>query len=56
MLGMVQQPRFACQGVKIYSWANFLKLGEGKPVDPVPPKASDPATYMYTSGTTGERP
>lgn len=42
------------QGVKVLQWEDFLK--EGATISqPVPPKASDPATIMYTSGTTGER-
>ena len=34
-------------------WNAFLELGRGKPTEPVPPKPDDPATIMYTSGTTG---
>ena len=37
----------------MHSWEDFLKLGEANPTEPTPPKASDPATIMYTSGTTG---
>ena len=44
---------WALQGIDIYPWGEFLKLGESKPVDPFPPKAEDAATIMYTSGTTG---
>lgn len=41
------------QGVKVLQWEDFLK--EGATISqPVPPKASDPATIMYTSGTTGQ--
>jgi long-chain acyl-CoA synthetase len=41
------------EGVDVYSWDEFLKLGTSKPVEPVPPKSDSPATIMYTSGTTG---
>ncbi len=41
------------QGIKVYEWAAFNKLGANKPVEAVPPKTDDPATIMYTSGTTG---
>jgi acyl-CoA synthetase (AMP-forming)/AMP-acid ligase II len=44
------------QGIKVYSWDDFYALGEGKPCQPVPPKPEDPATIMYTSGTTGGGP
>lgn len=40
-------------GVAVYSWDEFLTLGEGKPVEPVPPKPEDVCSIMYTSGTTG---
>jgi long-chain acyl-CoA synthetase len=41
------------EGVKVYSFSDFEKLGEGKPAKPTPPKPEDPACIMYTSGTTG---
>lgn len=41
------------QGIDVHSWDSFHELGKGKPAEPVPPKADDPATIMYTSGTTG---
>ncbi|KAF5197637.1 Long chain acyl-coa synthetase [Thalictrum thalictroides] len=41
-------------GIVIYSWDEFLQLGEGKHFDlPVTTK-SDICTIMYTSGTTGD--
>ncbi|KAI3429472.1 hypothetical protein D9Q98_005564 [Chlorella vulgaris] len=41
-------------GAKVYSWAEFLQLGRDNPAQPVPPKAEDLCTIMYTSGTTGD--
>ena len=41
------------QGIEVHDWDSFLALGKGKPAEPVPPKPDDPATIMYTSGTTG---
>lgn len=41
------------QGIKVYDWEDFNKVGKGKPSEAVPPKPEDPATIMYTSGTTG---
>ena len=41
------------QGIKVTEWDAFLELGKDKPTEPVPPKPNDPATIMYTSGTTG---
>lgn len=41
-------------GLKVYSFEEFLKLGEEHPADAIPPKADDLCTIMYTSGTTGE--
>jgi len=40
------------QGVDIYEWEEFLTKGS-KSVKPNPPGPNDPATIMYTSGTTG---
>ncbi|WCJ26507.1 Long chain acyl-CoA synthetase 4 [Euphorbia peplus] len=41
-------------GVKVYSWEDFLQLGENKEYElPVKTK-SDICTIMYTSGTTGD--
>ncbi|PIN09207.1 Long-chain acyl-CoA synthetases (AMP-forming) [Handroanthus impetiginosus] len=41
-------------GVAIYSWDEFLSLGEGKHFDLPVKKKSDICTIMYTSGTTGD--
>ncbi len=41
------------QGIKVYEWEDFNKLGKSKPSQAVAPKPEDPATIMYTSGTTG---
>ncbi|BDA46672.1 Long chain acyl-CoA synthetase 3 [Coccomyxa sp. Obi] len=41
------------EGIKVYEWEDFNKLGKSKPSEAVPPKPEDPATIMYTSGTTG---
>uniref|UniRef100_A0A0C9RQP3 Long-chain-fatty-acid--CoA ligase n=1 Tax=Wollemia nobilis TaxID=56998 RepID=A0A0C9RQP3_9CONI len=41
-------------GVKFYSWNDFLSLGEQRSFPLVSPKMSDICTIMYTSGTTGE--
>ncbi|ESQ28906.1 hypothetical protein EUTSA_v10023330mg [Eutrema salsugineum] len=41
-------------GLTIYSWDQFLKLGEGKHYDLPEKKRSDICTIMYTSGTTGD--
>ena len=38
--------------LKIFSWSDFLKLGE-TPHTPNPPKPEDLACIMYTSGSTG---
>ena len=42
------------QGIKVYTWDDFYAVGEKKPTEAVPPKPEDPATIMYTSGTTGQ--
>ncbi|KAL2516702.1 Long chain acyl-CoA synthetase 4 [Abeliophyllum distichum] len=41
-------------GVDIYSWDEFLLLGENKHFDLPVKKKTDICTIMYTSGTTGE--
>ncbi|KAJ4950151.1 hypothetical protein NE237_026983 [Protea cynaroides] len=41
-------------GLAIYSWDEFLKLGDGKEFDLPAKKKSDICTIMYTSGTTGD--
>ncbi|KAL0016000.1 hypothetical protein SO802_003069 [Lithocarpus litseifolius] len=41
-------------GLVIYSWDEFLQLGEGKQFDLPVKKKSDICTIMYTSGTTGD--
>ncbi|CAH8255851.1 unnamed protein product [Arabidopsis lyrata] len=41
-------------GLTIYSWDQFLKLGEGKHYELPEKRSSDVCTIMYTSGTTGD--
>ncbi|KAJ4711896.1 Long chain acyl-CoA synthetase [Melia azedarach] len=41
-------------GLVMYSWDEFLQLGEKKQVDLPVKKKSDICTIMYTSGTTGD--
>lgn len=41
-------------GMAVYSFEEFLALGEANPAAPVPPKPEDLCTIMYTSGTTGD--
>ncbi|KAG2677053.1 hypothetical protein I3843_12G082900 [Carya illinoinensis] len=41
-------------GLTIYSWDEFLQLGDGKHFDLPLKKKSDVCTIMYTSGTTGD--
>ncbi|KAK9806148.1 hypothetical protein WJX72_003254 [[Myrmecia] bisecta] len=41
------------EGVAVYQFEEFLKLGEATPLEAVPPSPQDPACIMYTSGTTG---
>lgn len=41
-------------GVSVYSFHEFLELGRANSAPPIPPKAEDLCTIMYTSGTTGD--
>ncbi|GLT78103.1 hypothetical protein SLA2020_496490 [Shorea laevis] len=41
-------------GLAMYSWDEFLQLGENKQFDLPVKKKSDVCTIMYTSGTTGD--
>ncbi|KAK9145435.1 hypothetical protein Sjap_005338 [Stephania japonica] len=41
-------------GLAIYSWEEFLKVGENKQFDLPVKKKTDICTIMYTSGTTGD--
>ncbi|KAJ8768495.1 hypothetical protein K2173_022587 [Erythroxylum novogranatense] len=41
-------------GLEVYSWDEFLKLGEDKHYDLPEKSKSDICTIMYTSGTTGD--
>ncbi|XP_052170088.1 long chain acyl-CoA synthetase 4-like [Diospyros lotus] len=48
-----QQEEFQEFGLAIYSWDEFLSLGDDKHYDLPMKKKSDICTIMYTSGTTG---
>lgn len=39
-------------GVPVLSWDDFLFVGETRPRQPVPPKAEDISTIMYTRCAT----
>ena len=39
--------------LNVYSWSEFMKLGEDNKVEPTPPSPKDLACIMYTSGSTG---
>jgi long-chain acyl-CoA synthetase len=39
--------------LRVLSWEDVRLLGEGSPVEPVPPQPDDLCCLMYTSGTTG---
>ncbi|KAK6375747.1 long-chain fatty acid-CoA ligase [Exophiala oligosperma] len=39
--------------LSVYSFSDFIKMGEEKPVEPTPPKPDDLCCIMYTSGSTG---
>ncbi|CAN1254387.1 Long chain acyl-CoA synthetase 4, partial [Linum perenne] len=41
-------------GLSVYSWEEFIKLGENKEYDFPEKQKSDICTIMYTSGTTGD--
>ncbi|KAJ4849497.1 Long chain acyl-CoA synthetase 4 [Turnera subulata] len=41
-------------GLAVYSWDEFIKLGEDKQYELPEKKKSDICTIMYTSGTTGD--
>ncbi|KAJ9706173.1 hypothetical protein PVL29_001633 [Vitis rotundifolia] len=41
-------------GLAIYSWEEFLQLGDNKKIDLPLTKKNDICTIMYTSGTTGD--
>lgn len=42
-----------CPTLKTIPLADLEALGQKKPVAPTPPKATDIAVIMYTSGSTG---
>ncbi|XP_051151221.1 long chain acyl-CoA synthetase 4-like [Andrographis paniculata] len=49
-----QKDEFEKFGVAIYSWVEFLSLGENKSFDLPVKRKTDICTIMYTSGTTGD--
>ncbi|KAH6823911.1 AMP-dependent synthetase and ligase family protein [Perilla frutescens var. hirtella] len=49
-----QKEKTAADGVKTYSWIEFLNLGKGNPFEISPPEPSSVCTIMYTSGTSGD--
>lgn len=42
------------KGVKVYSFDEFIAIGDTKAYPPVPPKGDTAAVVMYTSGSTGK--
>ena len=51
--GAVKAIKAANDGIKIYTFEEFIELGAKKPVPANPPKPEDIACIMYTSGSTG---
>ncbi|GAU32611.1 hypothetical protein TSUD_71590, partial [Trifolium subterraneum] len=49
-----QKQEFEKFELKIYSWDEFLEVGNDKSFDLPVKKKSDICTIMYTSGTTGD--
>ncbi|KAL2610899.1 hypothetical protein R1flu_022591 [Riccia fluitans] len=49
-----QRAQIEGHGLAVYTWNQFLDLGEKNPCDFCPPNGDDVCTIMYTSGTTGE--
>lgn len=48
------QEKATAAGLTLHNWNDFLEIGRKAPTKPIPPKASDICTIMYTSGTTGD--
>lgn len=51
--GALKAIKAASPNIKIYTFAEFISLGERKPVAANPPQPDDLACIMYTSGSTG---
>ncbi|KAJ6933745.1 long chain acyl-CoA synthetase 4-like [Populus alba x Populus x berolinensis] len=53
-VALKEQEEIERSGLAVYSWDEFLKLGENKQYELPVKKKEDICTIMYTSGTTGD--
>ncbi|KAL9386934.1 hypothetical protein Peur_020058 [Populus x canadensis] len=53
-VALKEQEEIEKSGLAVYSWDEFLKLGENKQYELPVKKKEDICTIMYTSGTTGD--
>ncbi|KAL9349849.1 hypothetical protein Peur_057104 [Populus x canadensis] len=53
-VALKEQEEIEKSGLAVYSWDEFLKLGENKQYEFPVKKKEDICTIMYTSGTTGD--
>ncbi|KAG6781172.1 hypothetical protein POTOM_014061 [Populus tomentosa] len=53
-VALKEQEEIERSGLAVYSWDEFLKLGENKQYELPLKKKEDICTIMYTSGTTGD--
>ncbi|GAA5949926.1 hypothetical protein JCM21900_005526 [Sporobolomyces salmonicolor] len=51
--GALEKIKSAHDGIEVYHFDDFIKLGKANPVEPNHPQPEDLACIMYTSGSTG---
>lgn len=51
--GALEAIKAAREGIKIYTFDEFVQLGKDHPTPPHHPEPEDVACIMYTSGSTG---
>ncbi|CAF2119449.1 unnamed protein product [Rotaria magnacalcarata] len=42
------------KGLRIITYDDLIRIGQAHPTEPLPPKSTDTAVIMYTSGSTGD--
>lgn len=51
--GALDAIKAASEGIKIFTFDEFIQLGKDNPKEPNHPQPEDTACLMYTSGSTG---